>query len=674
MNKFLRYSLVALLCAMFNVSFADDITFDFDNDYQTIFPGMGLSSGSGEEAVHDGDFTVATTSAAISGATVTVSPKAEDAKPDNRLWELTATGKGRLRLYSGTLTITAPENMDITAMNIAGGKWNADNTVDKGTLNAKNGSSATWTGQAHEVVLSVAGNTQISSLTMTVVGAGQEIPAEITIKGNSPFVGSTTVEITINRESAQIYYTLDGSDPSGDKALLYEGPFTIKESCTVRAMDEISQAVAEKEFVKQDVPTVENIAAFLNLEENTDAVLTVKDAVVLGHGNNNTVIKDATGSVLVYYLGQDVKQGDKLNGTITAKRVVYAGVDEAKVEKGYTVDVTATAGTVTPVETTANQLANKPLMTEVYKIKDAVIKEVQVSETSKRYYIFEGNNQVIQLYDEFKISGMISADGTYTVEGIRGQYNDTPQLWLTKVGEGEDPQPGEVVKAKNIAEFLAQPKNTVVDLTLDAAQVLYTFTTNNGNNSTYVRDNSGSVVFYNSMKDVEANEMLNGNIIVVRGEYNNNPQAIANNDTNIDGVLRNPGAEAEPVAVTFSQIKDNVNNLVTISNVTIVAKDNKYYITEGDTDVQVYNKFHLEAYEAEALSQLTEMPVNITGIVEAFKDIFEICPIESGIVDGIVEVNVENEENGMMYNISGQRVNDSYKGIVIMNGKKMIKK
>ena len=114
--------------------------------------------------------------------------------------------------------------------------------------------------------------------------------------------------------------------------------------------------------------------------------------------------------------------------------------------------------------------------------------------------------------------------------------------------------------------------------------------------------------------------------------------------------------------------------MVTISNVTIVAKDNKYYITEGDTDVQVYNKFHLEAYEAEGLSQLTEMPVNITGIVEAFKDIFEICPIESGIVDGIVEVNVENEENGMMYNISGQRVNDSYKGIVIMNGKKMIKK
>lgn len=673
MNKFLRYSLVALLCAMFNVSFADDIKFDFDNDYQTIFPGMGLSSGSGENAVHDGDFTVATTSAAISGATVTVSPKAEDAQNDNRLWELTATGKGRLRLYSGTLTITAPANMDITAMNIAGVKWHKDNTVDKGTLNA-NKSSATWTGQAHEVVLSVAGNTQISSLTMTVVGAGQEIPAEITIKGNSPFVGSTTVEISINRESAQIYYTLDGSDPAGDKALLYEGAFTIKESCTVRAMDEISQAVAEKEFVKQDVPTVDNIAAFLNLEENTDAVLTVKDAVVLGHGNNNTVIKDATGSVLVYYLGQDVKQGDKLNGTITAKRVVYAGVDEAKVEKGYTVDVTATAGTVTPVETTANQLASKPLMTEVYKIKDAVIKEVQVSETSKRYYIFEGNNQIIQLYDEFKISGMISADGTYTVEGIRGQYNDTPQLWLTKVGEGEDPQPGEVVKAKNIAEFLAQPKNTVVDLTLDAAQVLYTFTTNNGNNSTYVRDNSGSVVFYNSLKGVEKDEMLNGSIIVVRSEYNNNPQAIANNDTNIDGVLRNPGAEAEPVAVTFSQIKDNVNNLVTISNVTIVAKDNKYYITEGDTDVQVYNKFHLEAYEAEALSQLTEMPVNITGIVEAFKDIFEICPIESGIVDGIVEVNVENEENGMMYNISGQRVNDSYKGIVIMNGKKMIKK
>lgn len=44
-----------------------------------------------------------------------------------------------------------------------------------------------------------------------------------------------------------------------------------------------------------------------------------------------------------------------------------------------------------------------------------------------------------------------------------------------------------------------------------------------------------------------------------------------------------------------------------------------------------------------------------------------------GVKTGIAEVNAMGASNGVIYNIAGQRVNGSAKGIVIMNGKKFVK-
>ena len=45
MNKFLRYSLSLVLAFVTSVTFAQEVTFDFDNDYKTLFPELtGTSS------------------------------------------------------------------------------------------------------------------------------------------------------------------------------------------------------------------------------------------------------------------------------------------------------------------------------------------------------------------------------------------------------------------------------------------------------------------------------------------------------------------------------------------------------------------------------------------------------------------------------------------------------
>ena len=83
----------------------------------------------------------------------------------------------------------------------------------------------------------------------------------------------------------------------------------------------------------------------------------------------------------------------------------------------------------------------------------------------------------------------------------------------------------------------------------------------------------------------------------------------------------------------------------------------------------------------------SEKPNNILvkyngSTVEQIVNTFQIGAMPFGIVStfgnsatGINGVYVANKHNdGKMYNIAGQRVGNDYKGIVIVNGKKYIKK
>lgn len=168
MKKLLRYSLSVIFAFVASVGFAQT-TFDFDNDYKTLFPDLpGVSTTDS----HDGDFNKATT-CTVDGIAVTVSAKEEGNPNDNRIW----TSSARLRMYSGTLTIQAPEGKQISKIEIAQKKWNANNKVDNGTIDSK----GNWNGSANKVVYSIGGNTQIKSLTVTL-GSGEnpQPPVEVT--------------------------------------------------------------------------------------------------------------------------------------------------------------------------------------------------------------------------------------------------------------------------------------------------------------------------------------------------------------------------------------------------------------------------------------------------------------------------------------------------------------
>lgn len=158
-----------LLMVFGTASFAQT-EFDFDTNGTTLLGLPGESSGSGATAVTDGDITEAV-SATVGDVTVTVSA-GEEGKTVNRLWNKSP----KLRMYSGTLTVkSAGSNITSIAIALASTKsatkWGADNAANVGTLALdESGISATWTGEASEVVITIAANTQISKLTVNTGG------------------------------------------------------------------------------------------------------------------------------------------------------------------------------------------------------------------------------------------------------------------------------------------------------------------------------------------------------------------------------------------------------------------------------------------------------------------------------------------------------------------------
>lgn len=71
MNKFLRYSLSLVLAFVASVTFAQEVTFDFDKDYKTLFPEL---TGTSSLTSHDGDITK-TMTCTTNGISVAVSAK-----------------------------------------------------------------------------------------------------------------------------------------------------------------------------------------------------------------------------------------------------------------------------------------------------------------------------------------------------------------------------------------------------------------------------------------------------------------------------------------------------------------------------------------------------------------------------------------------------------------------
>lgn len=158
-----------------------------------------------------------------------------------------------------TNTITATSGVitkvEITCTADGTAKYGPGNLSTTDGTYTTEGKVGTWTGNATTVSLTSA-STQVraSKIEVTVAPADPNYVAAPVISGDEAFDESTTVTITAG-EGTQVYYTVNGDDPTDDRAerTLYTAPFTVNQTTTVKAVavkGQYSSAVASKTFTQ----------------------------------------------------------------------------------------------------------------------------------------------------------------------------------------------------------------------------------------------------------------------------------------------------------------------------------------------------------------------------------------------------------------------------------------
>jgi len=267
-----------------------------------------------------------------------------------------------------------------------------------------------------------------------------------------------------------------------------------------------------------------------------------------------------------------------------------------------------------------------------------------------------------------------------------GKSTTIKTMTVTLEGQGGDTPtpPVEETKAENIAAFKALTSGTTAILTLKDAQVLYknVYTTKAGATNTeyYVRDASGAIQFFNTDLDLNVNQILNGTVEVKYSPYNDMPEAAKSTNTSAEKLTITDGEAAVPTKVTVADLNTDkyLCDLVTVENVTFTSEESgtftNNYLVSGDDKAMVYDKF-----KTGFTLPTDEATYDVTGILVTAKlsgnVVKEFAPISSPVTSSINGITTDaTSVNAPAYNLAGQKVSSSYKGVVIKAGKKYIQK
>lgn len=93
-------------------------------------------------------------------------------------------------------------------------------------------------------------------------------------------------------------------------------------------------------------------------------------------------------------------------------------------------------------------------------------------------------------------------------------------------------------------------------------------------------------------------------------------------------------------------------------------------VNGNNVDIVVWNNPDSGISFADGKTVETKLAVSNAG----WYYVYEITLGTEETLAGIKTVKTAKAGNGLIYNLAGQRVDDSYKGLVIKNGQKMIQK
>lgn len=245
------------------------------------------------------------------------------------------------------------------------------------------------------------------------------------------------VTISCTTAGATIYYTTDGTAPTTSSAV-YSTPIAINETTTVKAMGVkagmTNSSVATATYTIQQMPAITTIAdlwefaatAGSSTPSQPNANVTFNDWYVTGVKNSQVCVSDGQYGFVIYQSGHGFVAGDKLNGTVACKVLMYQN-HYAEVMGVKASDLTVVSGQEMPVLTTTIAAL------EVRNYGTAIDLGT-CSYNGIKFYDAAGDS--IALYNNFNLNpnpiNALEAGKQYTVKGVSIIYwqsnNQTQQI------------------------------------------------------------------------------------------------------------------------------------------------------------------------------------------------------------------------------------------------------
>ena len=171
------------------------------------------------------------------------------------------------------------------------------------------------------------GQVRVNSFTVTYEKAGGETIAKPTFSPvTTEFEEKIEVTITTSK-SNEIHYTLDGTNPTA-KSTLYNGPITLTETTTIKAIaynveKDLASAVVEQTYTKKEAAKPITIAEAIEKAKDTEVIV---EGVMVAVAAGGAVLQDETAMIYCFKSVEGLKVGDRVRAT--AKIAEYGGAKQ----------------------------------------------------------------------------------------------------------------------------------------------------------------------------------------------------------------------------------------------------------------------------------------------------------------------------------------------------------
>ena len=201
-------------------------------------------------------------------------------------------------------------------------------------------------------------------------------------------------------------------------------------------------------------------------------------------------------------------------------------------------------------------------------------------------------------------------------------------------------------------------------------------------NDAYVRDAKGNIMFSNTGITLHKNDRINGTLVAKLGKENNMLQVVGvEGSTNASGLTISAGNVVKPREVNLEDLTESDYSDYVLVKAVQLERSSGVWAVVGDKRARLYNAFKISGIS---------VPSDITGKYYDIKAIYGTNVANSSIINELkllespVEVDAPTgisvlsvgtrQADGALYNLQGQRVGNDYKGLIIKDGKKILKK